>query len=103
MAIGLLTVTVGHGTAAAFNSTRLPCTAISVQAASGNSAAVYIGDSNTLASTSTGIYIPAPATNVPAAPIQFSQFNGGNPINLAEWFADSGSASQKLIVLYQIT
>lgn len=99
--VSILQVTAGNGTAQQFKSTVLNVSSFWVQAAAANTAAVYFGDSTTKASTGVGIYVPAPATAVPAAPIgPFHPPSGTVSLALTEWFADSGTASQKLNILY---
>lgn len=55
-----------------------PIKAVALQAATTNSNVVYVGgDIRTLTNTDYGFIIPVPASNVPAAPVQFA-FDAGH-------------------------
>lgn len=71
---------------------------ITVQADSGATGAIYIGGYGTQLTTSIwGIFIPIPASSVPAAPISLG------PGTLDDWVATSAAATDKLHITVTTT
>lgn len=74
--------------------TRIPANSVLIQADPGNTADIYIGDSTVQSSTTLGIVLSAR---------QSIQIDGGaanNPINLADIYFASATATQKVNVIY---
>src|SRR5437867_2587311 len=71
-----------------------------IQAHPDNNTAIYVFDADVSSSTKTGIFIPIPASSVPAAPIMLESSAEANGINLQDLKAASAGSSQKLNILY---
>jgi len=96
----LAPVTAGTGdTGLTLSSSRIPCNSVTIQAHPDNTVRVWVGDSSVGATAERGIILEAPtATTSPS--ITFTSGNATNGLNLADFFVVSGSASQKVNVLY---
>lgn len=90
-------------TAVQLTSTSIPCNSILVQANAANTTAVYIGDSTVNATNKVGIYIPAPAAGVPAAPILVAPSAAADDINLKDWYIASTTSGQAVTILFRVS
>lgn len=99
----LAPVTAGTGdTGLQLSTTRIACNSITIQAHVDNATApTYIGDSTVGGTAKRGLMLTVPtATVVPF--LQFTSGSGTNSLNLADFYAVSTQAAQKVQVLYTV-
>lgn len=97
----LATLTITQNTATQLTATRTPVNGFMVQAHPDNTAVIWFGDSTVSASNKKGVRMEIP---VSGATLPFVTVSAGDSdaLNLADYYMDSASASQKVNVFYTV-